>query len=493
VVNTGRRQHVILSCMLSLVFELLPMERQSWPTMPALLPGFQAHILNASNTHSLISLLPGPNIVMINSSHAYCSLPEFTAWVLLLPRTIGVAPMSKRTHQLCRSKAMLTFMQDAPRDDPHSLVSVGFIFWLDGWDPSASSKNNRSPIHTALVTLLLLDNATHLCYNCWTYPISCGPGKVDHNSVFSALRGSLEQISSTPTHMFSHFHHGWTKVRTQVMALLMDQPERRQSTGLLGGNGKQHPLFGVSCNFMKLQKPFLACRQCLLEAKAYLATATYAQQMHLKCSHCYSYSLSRLLDVGKRNHPLLPWLPSDAPGYSLASAPGILSFALLIAGWQYAKSQFVVSRLWSQNQVEDYFGLLCINKATTDNFTECCRNHLLLQDMAAHPNEYDDEELASVPINHQKHPHLYIVPGPPSAWHIGTMNQRVGTIMHLAMNTQKAVLKLVLHWASSNKFGPALYKQLGSLIQHFLTLRLLFLPIQKFKNDKFGGYVAENY
>jgi hypothetical protein len=36
------------------------------------------------------------------------------------------------------------------------------------------------------------------------------------------------------------------------------------------------------------------------------------------------------------------------------------------------------------------------------------------------------------------------------------MDQRVETIMHLAMNTQKAVFKLVLQWASSMEKGKEL-------------------------------------
>ena len=42
------------------------------------------------------------------------------------------------------------------------------------------------------------------------------------------------------------------------------------------------------------------------------------------------------------------------------------------------------------------------------------------------------------------------------AWNVGTLNQRVETIMHLAMNTQKAVFKLVLQWASSMDKGAEL-------------------------------------
>jgi hypothetical protein len=65
--------------------------------------------------------------------------------------------------------------------------------------------------------------------------------------------------------------------------------------------------------------------------------------------------------------------------------------------------------------------------------------------------------------------------------------------MHLAMNAQKAVFKLVLHWASLKDQGPALKKRLQPLIKSVKRLRLTFIPCRSFKNDKFGGWVAENY
>jgi hypothetical protein len=65
--------------------------------------------------------------------------------------------------------------------------------------------------------------------------------------------------------------------------------------------------------------------------------------------------------------------------------------------------------------------------------------------------------------------------------------------MHLALNTQKAVLKLVLHWASSLDKGTELKKRLQPMIESVHNLRLPFVPCRTFKNKKFGGWVAENY
>jgi hypothetical protein len=59
-----------------------------------------------------------------------------------------------------------------------------------------------------------------------------------------------------------------------------------------------------------------------------------------------------------------------------------------------------------------------------------------------------------------------------TSWSIGTMDQGVGTIMHLAMNAQKAIFKLVLHWASSMEKGKELKKRVKPLVRSVQKLRL---------------------
>jgi hypothetical protein len=88
------------------------------------------------------------------------------------------------------------------------LVLLGLIFWLDGLDPSASSKNNRSPIHTASVTLLCIDNLTGVLYNARTFPFACGPG----NIIFQALRHSLDKLQASEDIVWSDHHGCWTSL-----------------------------------------------------------------------------------------------------------------------------------------------------------------------------------------------------------------------------------------------------------------------------------------
>jgi hypothetical protein len=62
----------------------------------------------------------------------------------------------------------------------------------------------------------------------------------------------------------------------------------------------------------------------------------------------------------------------------------------------------------------------------------------LVEDLKDIPENYDKDVVSYVNQDRISHPKLYQLPLPPFAWSIGTINQRVETIMHLAMNTQKA-------------------------------------------------------
>ncbi len=496
LMTTGQMQHDALSSILVLVFSLISPDYKEWPTMPSSTAGFQSHILNPTNQHSLVSILPVPHVYLLHDqSHAYCCLREIAAYALLLPRSTGAPVVPVRLTQLCQSANMQNFLSTPPPiRTTKCLVTLGLVFWLDGWDPSASSKNNRSPIHTASVTLLCIDNLTGVLFNARTFPFACGPGKADHNIIFQALRHSLDKVQASEDTVWSHHHGCWTTLRAHVIAFLMDQPERRGTNCLLGGNSKQHVTFGVSCDFENLERKFSACPKCVRVANRYLKRGEYSLPMAFACRNCYSFSLTRLFQLGKYLTPCHSELTVDTPGFELSNHPGLLSFEILTDAWTFALRRFVYDKTWTKEEVKTYLSLLCINKATIEHFTRCCCNYLLLQDLNNRPGDYDLDVVAYVKKDYFGHPQLYQLPSPPSAWSIGTMDQRVETIMHLAMNTQKAVFKLVLQWASSMEKGKELKNRIKPMIESVQELRLPYMPYAACSRmKKFGGFVAKNY
>jgi hypothetical protein len=176
----------------------------------------------------------------------------------------------------------------------------------------------------------------------------------------------------------------------------------------------------------------------------------------------------------------------------MTDKPGLLSFELLDDAWNYAIRQFVHTKQWHKEDVKSYFTMLCINNTTHENCILCCCNYLLVEAMRDKPNQYADKMVAYVKHQRTVHPLLYQVPPPVRLeyWiHLPTRE----TIMHLSMNTQKAVLRLVLHWAADSDCGPVFKRSLTSLIESVQDLRLPFLPCRMFTTDKFGEFVAENY
>jgi hypothetical protein len=110
LMTTGQMQHDALSSILVLVFSLISPDYKEWPSMPSSTAGFQSHILNPTNQHSLVSILPIPSVYMLHDqSHVYCCLREIAAYVLLLPRSTGAPPIPLRLTQLCQS-AMMKFV-----------------------------------------------------------------------------------------------------------------------------------------------------------------------------------------------------------------------------------------------------------------------------------------------------------------------------------------------------------------------------------------------
>ena len=284
-----------------------------------------------------------PVLIGYEASHTLCiHVTRSVSCLLLSLRNCGVCPLITKNNRCTTCTAASNSTVPEQYDARFSfdcttlgstpcLVSLGLIFWLDGWDPSASSKNNRSPIHTASVTLLCIDNLTGFIFNARTFPIACGPGKADHNIIFQALRTSLDKLTASEDIVWSNQHGRWTTIRAHVIAFLMDQPERRGTNGLLGGNAKQHGTFGVSCDFEHLERRFSACPKCVRVANRYLKEEEFGTPMEFSCRLCYSSSLSRLFEHGKYLTSCHTKLTVDTPGFELTSKPGFISFEIFTA------------------------------------------------------------------------------------------------------------------------------------------------------------------
>jgi hypothetical protein len=65
LIATGQTQHIVLANILSMLFDLIPPDLKEWPTMPTTLAGFQSHVLNPTDQHVLVTILPIPNSYLL--------------------------------------------------------------------------------------------------------------------------------------------------------------------------------------------------------------------------------------------------------------------------------------------------------------------------------------------------------------------------------------------------------------------------------------------
>ncbi len=61
LMTTGQAHHDVLSTILELLLDMIPPDSLEWPTMPLTISGFQSHVLNPTNKHSLVTTKMKPN------------------------------------------------------------------------------------------------------------------------------------------------------------------------------------------------------------------------------------------------------------------------------------------------------------------------------------------------------------------------------------------------------------------------------------------------
>lgn len=233
-------------------------------------------------------------------------------------------------------------------------------------------------MHTGTITLLIVDVEPQEVVGIVTYLNMSRPRKIDCGPVLHRFQldiAAYESDEGTKRIFSSHQYSCEVEVYTQIMFLVQDQPERRGASGLLGGNTKLHPLFGMSCGFVGLKLPFEACVDCENRLDEYLEAKDWTKvPMEGCCQHCLGWSLQRLGQPSYKSsfeHPAN--FQVNTPGASLFQGPGLLPSSLLIAAWNHCIDMLAHQACWLEADVKRYFKQLCINDATIAAFISSCR------------------------------------------------------------------------------------------------------------------------
>jgi hypothetical protein len=499
VLSSGLLQQSGLSKVLGIIYPFLEKHVKNWAPIPCTVSGFRSAFLNVSNKNSLVSILPIPMPEALEDGHGYTPFRTILNHALMFNILDKQEVNDTKWKSIAKSVKFQEFLSNIqPKKDltgPRQLA-IGLIVWTDGWDPSTGCKSNRYPMHTGTITMLFVDVEKGDVVGTATYPNIGGPGKIDHGPVFKMLKDDILEFEKGYQRIFSsRLHKGLVEVFTKILFIIQDQPERRNASCLLGGNSNLHVVFGLSCNFTRLERPFHACKECENRLFKYLAAKDWKYPPAMEdCLQCVSWSLDRLSDVTYVTESDKPkYFTAECPGASLFNGPGHLTSDLLIDCWNHAIDMFAIRHKWVEADVKKYLGQLCVNESTINQFVATCRRHVLLQDIKEHPNQYTHEEITTTIQDALKNPIAYKLPEPPALWQLTDTEDKVEGAMHLSMGVQKAVFKFVHKWASKHKKGSALQRRMAAQLKAVQELKLSFAPCRPYKDEKFGGFTAETY
>ena len=486
------------------VFNMLP--------LPTTHKAFVATLTNATNQNSFTSIIPRPPIIVLGARHAYVPVPSLLAYELGLAHATVDPAYNPKFERLVNSRhgqelfhrANAKLIAEANTIDAQIDSYVRYVvllfMWFDGWDPSGSSKGNRSPVWSGTLTMVFLDMLGNIVAVA-TYPFAAGPGKAGHDVIFQAILGDVRALQAPLDGPLLHQRWHYSRA-AQQMALLygelfciwQDQPARRQETNTLGGNSNNHAIFGVSCYVKHLRKPIPACMACRAATIAYLKLGDYSSALRPVCTACTNWRFPKEAGSGLYQNPISETFPTDAiAGKHLNVGGGAVETTMLIEAWGEACAAVIDGR-WNDSTTQIYLKTLCVNDATIKAMIHQCRNHVLWTEIGDDPESYDPETRASYRTQYAANPELFAIPEPPSAWFLAPLSLHVETVMHLAGGVQKAVAKFVHRYATSLGHGPALSARLAFPIAMLHKYcRVQFLPLAAYNTDKFGGWVMENF
>jgi hypothetical protein len=251
---------------------------------------------------------------------------------------------------------------------------VLFMMWFDGWDPNESSKGNRSPVWSGLLTLVFI-NLQGGVVSVATYPFAAGPGKADHNVIFQNIlldvRALQAPLADTVHARWWYYSRGAAQmalVYGDLFCIWQDQPACRQETNLLGGNSNNHAIFGTSCYVKHLQTPIAACSSCRDATRLYLELGNFENAVSPGCLHCTNWRFPDNPTSSLYHSKISDKFPLDAvAGKEFNLGGGQIETTVLIDAWREACNA-VVTGQWTDSTVQIYLKTLCVNDATVKAF-----------------------------------------------------------------------------------------------------------------------------
>jgi hypothetical protein len=360
------------------------------------------------------------------------------------------------------------------------LVVLTFNEWSDDFEPN-NVKDNRGGIWLKTITLSLTTNTTTHEH---TYLLALGRKDACHDEVERRFAAEVQSLK-VPGQNNMFFHGGLGRkvpVHVALFVASKDQPERRASLYLLGGNSVFHARFAWACDHFALASKLPSCANCL----ANLISIVNGEQAHMPdCQECLNWSL-------EGDSPLLDFpAPVDYPqdlfkeNEARQLRPIKLSYELLIEKVQLARTKLETDK-WSRKETESFLKSYCLND-------EIITRLLSAADYRARAKRSEDDPDDPMHYMEANYTHLMDDAPFPPVWTRGDSLQcHIDVIMHLLfLGITKTTVLLVRDWVKANASFPTFQKYAKPIFR--MIPKVGWCTTAPYTGDKLGGWVSENY
>jgi hypothetical protein len=428
----------------------------------------------AIGQHSLLNNLPCPLVREIHK-HAYVSLREMIQHFLAIH-----TGESNKGVNFTKNFANICDRAEKTHPNASTYVVIEILEWSDDFDPN-HLKNNRGSVWIKTITLRAMvvnvcEQSNHLTKE-RTFALALGPKGVSHEEVELELALELTSLCSSQSFYFFEMTKSMVPVYAELSVSLQDQPERRSSNCLLGGNSTMHGRWGYSADIVALSSVLPSCDRCFeILKKNEIDISTKS------CIYCTNWSMdvdTSLLDFAA---------PADYPEEELSEGnvlrPKKLSYSVLISAVAKAREK-LEKGYWSFSNAEAFLGLFCITKSTISDLLEASLYRRQL-------NEDDADALVTRNLL-TEHPDYFVDKALPPLWtRKSELSNHVDVPMHLIfLGVVKATITMIKDWIKVRGHNQGYQKYANQALAGFPFVQ--WCVVNSFSGEKLGGWVSENY
>lgn len=442
---------------------------------------------------SFVNRLPIPDVASLAGSFGCIRLRDCLQNFLAYGYPLSTIPPPQsddgRVSNIAESEYCRARLREIEKLYPDGPVLVVWMLeWSDGYDPHGFSKANRGSSWIKVVTFV----PPPKYYNSvqYTYPVALGSASADHDIVEQWFQEDLQDLCNPQfsNYFYSGLHKEFVRVHLELVASLMDQPERRGALHLTRGNSTYGRRWGYAVDLEKCKDKMVPCSSC--SSRLFAGEEDWDAT---PCLDCAQWDMDKPDNAAKLRWACPEHYPaSERPSDGFLS-PVKLTFPMLKRALKKAAT-LISEGVWTKNNVEAYLSTFCINNKMITKVVEQGENIWLLNEADRRRNEQPNDYHNMMEIFAENQSQFAEVQIPP-LWDRGvSLHQHIDVIMHLLfLGAVDGTVTFINQWLKAHNKYASFMRVVENRLAGVKKLNLNWCKALLFKGEKLGGWVSENY